>query len=530
MNNLGSSLFFYFTSFSLLVLHLSACGSGGSSSKPDKEEKPLYSIGGTVSGAVNPGLTLENKGGDTLEVAGVSFEFPTKLVDGSGYEVTVTQAPGNQLCKTNKGKGTVSGSNITDIEILCRSWQTEQSIESSGGDALVPQIAFDSNGNALAVWHQRTGTYDNIYANTFSPDNGWGTAELIESDDSGHAKNPQIAFDQSGNAITVWSQSDGTRQNILAKPYTAESGWGTAELIESDDNGHALSPQIAIDANGNAIAVWHQFDGSRYNILANRYTPVSGWGTAEPIDINNGYNAGNAQIDFDSNGNAMVVWYQGNGSANSIYANRYTSGSGWGTAELIESNDGDAGVPQIAFDHQGNAIAVWNQDNGVEDSIYSNTYTVGSGWGTAELIESDDAGRTRSPQIAMSYNGDAMAVWEQYDGTRYNILANTYHAGKGWGTAELIENSDNDAGAPQIAFDTNGNAMAVWYQHDNTQDSIYTNTYTAGSGWGTAGLVESNHAGYAYTPQIAFDKEDRAIAVWEQYDGTRFNIDANRFE
>ena len=47
--------------------------------------------------------------------------------------------------------------------------------------------------------------------------------------------------------------------------------WGTASPIETDNAGGAFDSQIAIDASGNALAVWHQFDGTRTNILANRY-------------------------------------------------------------------------------------------------------------------------------------------------------------------------------------------------------------------------------------------------------------------
>jgi len=42
-------------------------------------------------------------------------------------------------------------------------------------------------------------------------------------------------------------------------------------LFETDDAGGAFSPQIAIDTNGNAIAVWYQSDGARNNIWANRW-------------------------------------------------------------------------------------------------------------------------------------------------------------------------------------------------------------------------------------------------------------------
>src|SRR3989344_2468605 len=67
--------------------------------------------------------------------------------------------------------------------------------------------------------------------------------------------------------------------------------WQTAQLIETDNAGNASSPQIAIDGNNNAIAVWNQYDGTRENIWSNRYTASTNtWGTAELIETDNGGN------------------------------------------------------------------------------------------------------------------------------------------------------------------------------------------------------------------------------------------------
>ena len=86
-------------------------------------------------------------------------------------------------------------------------------------------------------------------------DGDWGAAELIETDNAGNAESPQIAFDSSGNAIAVWVQFDGTRNNIWANRFDGTNP-GAAELIEADNAGNAITPQIAIDSSGNAIAVW----------------------------------------------------------------------------------------------------------------------------------------------------------------------------------------------------------------------------------------------------------------------------------
>ena len=54
---------------------------------------------------------------------------------------------------------------------------------------------------------------------------GWGAAELIETENKGDAGGPAIAINDSGNAITVWQQSDGIRTNIWVNRFNG-SIWG----------------------------------------------------------------------------------------------------------------------------------------------------------------------------------------------------------------------------------------------------------------------------------------------------------------
>ena len=412
-------------------------------------------------------------------------------------------------------------------------WGTATHIETYNGYvASSPQVAMDGSGNAVAVWQQSDGTRTNIWANRYTPSGGWGTATLIETDNAGGAVNPQIAMDGGGNAVAVWQQSDGTRTNIWANRFTPSGGWGTATLIETDNAGDALYPQVAMDGSGNAVAVWQQSDGTRTNIWANRFTPSGGWGTATLIETYNGYVASSPQVAMDGSGNAVAVWQQSDGTRTNIWANRYTPSGGWGTATtLIESsNAGEALLPQVAMDGSGNAIAVWEQYDGTRRNIWANRYTPSGGWKTATLIETDNAGGSRYPQVAMDNNGNAFAVWQLYDGSRFNIWATRYTSSAEWDTATLIE-TDNagDAIYPHLAMDGSGNAVAVWTQSDGIRYNIWANRFTPSGGWGTAALIEFNNAGSAGTPQVAMDGGGNAVAVWQQSDGTRDNIWANRF-
>jgi hypothetical protein len=421
-------------------------------------------------------------------------------------------------------------------QVVPKSWGAAGLIETSNGNASSPQVAVGQNGNAIAVWSQDDGVRESIHANHYDAlSDSWGVAGLIETDNTGNATSPQVAIDSNGNAIAVWYQDDGVRLNIYANRYDALSrSWGLAESIETDNAGDAWVPQVAVDPNGNAIAVWYQNNGVRYNIYANRYDEVSNsWGPAALIETDNTGSASAPQVAIDSIGNAIAVWMQDDGVRLNIHANRYdVLSDSWGSAELIETdNVGDASFPQVAVNQNGNAVAVWVQDDGLRYSIYANRYdALSRSWGAAELIEADNAEHAFKPDIAVPPNGNAVAVWFQYDGVRYNIHANSYdELSRSWGLAESIETDNSgDAWNHEVVADRNGNAIAVWTQHDGVRYNIYANCYDALSGsWGSAKLIDADNIGDAWEPHVAADPNGNAIVVWMQDDGVRDNIWAN---
>jgi hypothetical protein len=340
-------------------------------------------------------------------------------------------------------------------------------------------------------------------------------------------------MDNTGRAIAVWEQSDGTRNNIRSNYYLPGSGWNTATTIENS-NGEATNQQIAMDNSGNALALWAQHDGTYYSIYSNTFSFSHGWKTPEKVENNTGHTS-LPHVAIKNNDYALAVWHQLS-TQNDIWANRYSLGNGtWSSAHLIESDDsGDAEYTKIGMDNYGNAFSIWQQQDGLRYNIWSARYdAANASWRSPDLIEVDDLGDATEAQISVSaYGNGAMAVWQQSDGARTNIWANHYTTGSGWGTAQMIEtNNAGDAKYPQIAMDNNGtSAIAVWQQSDGTRTNIWANHYSSESGWGMAEMIETNNAGNAEEPKVGMNGNGTsALVVWQQNDGTYLSIYANHY-
>lgn len=538
-NSAGSTTFALSITVNSATLTLSSSAPANNATDAERTTTPSLTFSASLDGATVAGNVTLNRAGQTVAATAntsgriVTLTAQQELMPLATYTMTAS------IGLRGSGGEQLSAPVSTSFTIRDGAWQVAQLIETANaGDALDPQIAFDASGNALAVWDQFDGTRKSIYANRYTAGSGWGVATILETDDTGDALDPQLAFDANGNALAVWYQYDGTHNNVYSNRYTAGKGWGVAVLVSNTIPvvGGAINPRIAIDAAGNVLTVWTQYDGSTFNIWANRYSAATAqWGIATRVETANAGTAAWPQIAVDRSGNALAVWMQSDGTRLNIWANRYTaSGNSWGTDMLIETdNASDALLPQIAIDANGNALAVWEQSDGTRYNVWANRYTAGSNsWSTATLIEADNAGNALDPQIAIDAHGNALAIWKQYDGSRDHVWANRFTAGSSsWGTATLVE-SDNtgDASYPQITFDANGNALAVWAKHDGRRFNIWANRYVANSNsWRTATLVETDNAGDATNPQVAIDANGNALAIWEQSDSAVYNIWANRF-
>jgi hypothetical protein len=355
--------------------------------------------------------------------------------------------------------------------------------EGNGGDiARDPQLAIDSEGNVVVVWRQRvsSGMPYQIWSNRYLPSGGWdpARAERIGSAVPGAEVQPQVAIDPKGNAIAVWAKFDEARGRFDVRSNRYELGtWGAARPVSTDNSGDASGPQVVMDSNGNGIAVWEQVVGNRNRSVVYSARWNGDWGTPQPIDDDNAGNAEDPEIAVDAEGNAIAVWGQsGNRSEDErfdIWSNRYTpSDNRWGVPELVETDDaGSASDPQVAMAPSGDAVAVWVQFDGRRFDIWSNRYTLDVGWGRPERIETENRGQGSTPQVAMDPSGSAVVVWTQFDGVQFAIWSNRYTPRGGWGGHESIDVDDpGRSWQPQVAMDRDGIAIAVWAHQEEVGD------------------------------------------------------------
>lgn len=320
------------------------------------------------------------------------------------------------------------------------------------------------------------------------------------------ADNPVIGIDGSDNIFAIWSAS--TNSTPHANTYASRNssnGWDIPIFIGDSDIGMITRLRLAVSSNGSAFAFWYKTTG---NIYVSRYVPGFGWGSPEVLG--DSLTVLDLEAVADANGNAIVIWEEPSYPYYRLNSRRYVPGSGWSAPQYVDDNTGRCDLPRIAADNAGNAIAIWQQDDGTIPRVFANRFTAGSTWGTPALISSSSSSSAFQPGIAVSRNGNAMAVWYEDNNGTYNACARYFIPFTGWDSIQSIETGTSNAFSVRIALDDSGTAIALWRQPD-----LYYSRYVPGTGWSTAQAIAT---GPLNNPAIVLNGQGQAVAVLNQYD------------
>ena len=386
-----------FLFLSLLAL-LAGCGGGGSSGGdvPGFANRMITAFSFTA--AANPQLGSDITGTINEESGTILLSGPLDADDVAGLKASFTTT----------GKEVSVGGVVQESGVTGNSFTGPLTYRVTAADGSTRDYTV-----SVAYWKHPSGLSDNI-----SPD---GLDEY----------GCQVAMDNSGNALIVWYQDDGSRDQIFKSEYR-DGEWihpeGPDNNISSDEDADAYYPQVAMDASGNAVIVWVQSDGIRQQIYKSEYRDGEWTHLANPGDhiSLSEQNANEPQVAMNHNGNAIIVWEQG-----PTFKSEYRDGEWTHPADLDDhiSPDGqDAEEPHAAMDNNGNAVIVWDQDDGSNWRIFKSEYRNGAWTHPADLDEyiSPDGYDAYPSRVAMDNSGNALIVWEQYDGSNWQVFKSEY--------------------------------------------------------------------------------------------------------
>jgi len=303
---------------------------------------------------------------------------------------------------------------------ICGSWSASVRVDDGPETAWAkewPSIAVDPAGNAYAVWlDDRTGDHQ-VYFSYRPAGGAWG-ANVKVSDTPGTcstAGGPDIAVDSHGNAYAVWSGDYYGVPGIYFSYRPAGGTWGSS--IRVNDSGHW--PSIAVDPNGNAYLVWSERAPMGVDTCFS-YRPAGGsWGGNVRVNDDAAETRRTAyrpDIAVDANGSAYAVWEDWRNGEPDLYFSYRPAGGAWDNNVRVNDDATEWAnlYSSISVSPGGDAYAVWEdrRKGDVQPDIYFSYRPAGGSWGANGRVNDDTGGAFQgSVSVAVDPSGGAHATW-----------------------------------------------------------------------------------------------------------------------
>lgn len=348
----------------------------------------------------------------------------------------------------------------------------------SGASSSTPQLGIASNGDIVAIWVE-SGV---VTSATFPFGGSWSASSAVSSSSASQAR---LSVNSGGDAVAVWTRNGFIESSTLP----SGSSWSLVSQISS--GGSESNPDVAVNASGNIIAVWSSSNSGIDQVYSARGTVGGVWNSqinmlAATPALQNNY----PKVAIDAQGNASAIWfrYDLTGSAYSsidlLTATLTTGGTAWTAIPIALSSVPGLDVNPatlsicIAYDGSGNTFALWTTSiDGQSFIIQTAGRRLNSSWIVDQELAYYNLYALNADMFVNS-TGNVLISYMSLDGSDISILftetdASSPTPGVFATTQTVSQGTDN--GYSRIAISNDPTALKaaiVWIQSDGTNNII----------------------------------------------------------
>jgi hypothetical protein len=186
------------------------------------------------------------------------------------------------------------------------------------------RVGVDAQGNTVAVWvREAFGTGAAMVQGASRPAGAMWQPFAISADGQ-HIDDLDVAIDGHGDAVALWSRAGVQGGGVQSSLRPAGGAWQPPTAVSAPDQS-TRGGDVEIDAQGNAVAVWDRLAPDLSRVVQSAVR-VAGEGWQAPVDLSAaGRNAGGARVAVNARGDAIAVWATSNETEHVLQSAVYDS-------------------------------------------------------------------------------------------------------------------------------------------------------------------------------------------------------------
>jgi Mg-chelatase subunit ChlD len=334
--------------------------------------------------------------------------------------------------------------------------------------------------------------------------------------------------------IQLWvgaSNGFGDSATVATPQVGGGAAWGATVKVNDDTTTTAqVAPDVALGPSGAAIATWQDYRASPSNnlysqidIYASRRDPATqAWSANVRVnDVATGQQFKPA-VAIDASNNAYATWVDWrNGRADIYFSKRAAATGTWSANVRINSTTSfnAQDQPTIAVSPNGDAIALWTRTANNKLNVWSARLPAGgSTWGPEIRVTTNQTTQKQGPRVAFGPTGIAYAVWMDPAVNNADIWYATLPSGSStWSTNTKVSDDPGTAfqGPADIGVDGSGNVLVAWTDRRATPYQLRVRRLPSGGSWTPSTIVAADGGN---SPSITVRTDGRAFVAWHDGD------------
>jgi hypothetical protein len=273
----------------------------------------------------------------------------------------------------------------------------------------------------------------------------------------------------------------------------------------------ASRPLIASDGKGDVVALWRESNHDSWAIRA-AFRPKNGDWDSKRISVPAPATESPA-LAMDRRGNAIAVWQRGEAGTSVVQASVRPVGGDWGPPEDLSSAEDPAFNADVSAE-AGHFAATWVVLRKRHTLVVSSFRSVDGSWSSPETV-AGPVGNPGAPVIALDDDGGAVAAWQWWNSVYRVVEAASRPPTGTWSTPVVLSAPGRPASQPRAAMDGTGRAIVGWVRSNGDWTVVQVASRSVDGSWGEP-VSLSSRAGNERGLDLDMTRDGHAIVAWRQ--------------
>jgi len=256
-----------------------------------------------------------------------------------------------------------------------KQWEPATRFQRYTTEAADLHLALDGSGSGVLMWTATVASKRQLWAKRYRDGAFVATTQQIDRNSEGDVLTPALALDATGDGLAVWTDMLYPRSKLRVARYYASSDT-FQELVNVLDAGErfVFGTSVAVNNLTGGLVAWTDMNlvpipdaGSvpDFTNAAARSSRVE-TSLSDGLPFTSESRSTSPDVALDEQGNGVAVWMQGTASSSRVFhvmSRSYEAGTAWSTQRpyTLSQRGGAYSAPRVVIGVDGTSFAVWRE-------------------------------------------------------------------------------------------------------------------------------------------------------------------------